>query len=84
MGNGKSRFSLAENGEEALERVRHTEFDAILMDVQMPGLDGFETTRRIRALENSHPGRKRCRIIAVTAFAMVGDEKKCFEAGMDS
>jgi CheY-like chemotaxis protein/two-component sensor histidine kinase len=74
----------AENGEEALEKVRRSEFDAILMDVQMPGLDGFETTRRIRTYESGHPGRKPCRIIAVTAFAMVGDEQKCFEAGMDN
>ncbi len=76
--------SLVENGEEALDKIKDTEFNVPLMDVQMPGMDGFETTRLIRQFESERPERKRCRIIAVTALAMVGDEQKCFDAGMDA
>lgn len=75
--------SVAENGGQALETFRAKLFDVVLMDVQMPGMDGFETTRRIRAIEAGEPDRKRCRVIAVTAFAMIGDEQRCIAAGMD-
>ena len=73
---------LAENGVLALEKLKNGLFDLVLMDCQMPELDGFETTRRIR---NGDAGKKQRRIpiIAMTAFALVGDREKCFRAGMN-
>jgi CheY-like chemotaxis protein/anti-sigma regulatory factor (Ser/Thr protein kinase) len=69
----------AENGTEAVARARTREYDLILMDLQMPGLDGLEATRQIRALEP----RKRPVIVALTANAVRGEERRCREAGMD-
>jgi len=75
---------LATNGREAVEKVTSDErFDVVLMDVQMPEMDGFEATGRIRAFEQSE-GRKRLPIIAMTAHAMKGDRERCFESGMDA
>ena len=72
----------AENGREAVEKIVQNSYDLVLMDVQMPEMDGFEATRQIRKHEeaNSIP---RTPIIAMTALAMEGDQDKCFEAGMD-
>ena len=71
----------AENGEEALEKYSKEPFDLILMDVQMPKVDGFEATRQIRKLEEI--SGTRIPIIAMTAHAMKGDKEKCLESGMD-
>ncbi|MEM8998032.1 MAG: ATP-binding protein, partial [Acidobacteriota bacterium] len=74
------RADLAANGLEVLEALRRQPYDVVLMDVQMPELDGLETTRRIvRAI----PEGERPRIIAVTAGAMRGDKERCLAAGMD-
>jgi PAS domain S-box-containing protein len=70
------------NGIEAVAAYRSDAYDLILMDCQMPEMDGFEATRRIRALE-AGMGR-RIPIIALTANAMPEDEKQCIEAGMDA
>ncbi len=72
----------ASNGREALELFQKSRFDMILMDIQMPELDGFETTRKIR---NTVPGLNSTDIpiIAMTAHAMKGDSDRCKEAGMD-
>jgi CheY-like chemotaxis protein len=70
----------AENGEQALSELAKHSVDCILMDIQMPVMDGLEATRRIRASEaelHSIP------IIALTAYAMSGDRQKCLDAGMD-
>ncbi len=71
---------VAENGREALEKYEQSSYDAILMDVQMPEMDGYQTTAEIRKKEQN--GR-RTPIIALTANAMSGDREKCLEAGMD-
>ncbi|OZG71612.1 hypothetical protein BTA51_20245 [Hahella sp. CCB-MM4] len=72
---------IAQNGEEALKVLREGagRFDAVLMDVQMPVMDGFEATRHIR----SQLGLKELPIIAMTANAMKGDRQKCLNAGMN-
>tara|TARA_R110002049_G_scaffold4601_6_gene32931 strand:- start:149460 stop:152999 length:3540 start_codon:yes stop_codon:yes gene_type:complete len=74
--------TLATNGEEAIDRWRNGEFDAILMDVQMPAVNGLEATRQIRELEQQL-NRKRTPIVAMTAHAMKGDRERCLQAGMD-
>lgn len=76
--------TLAENGEEALQLIQGISYDFVLMDVQMPGMDGFETTRAVRAWEAAHPGKPRTRIVALTAMAMPDDKARCLEAGMDA
>ena len=75
--------TIANNGAEALERIAATNFDAVLMDCQMPVMDGFTATRRIRELELSR-GAKRLPIIALTANVMSEDREKCLAAGMDA
>ena len=73
------RADVAANGLEALQALERQPYDVILMDVQMPEMDGLEATRRICA---RWPGQ-RPRIIAMTANAMKGDREMCLEAGMD-
>ncbi|MDP3693126.1 ATP-binding protein [Bradyrhizobium sp.] len=78
---------LTTNGEEALEswlaaKSAGAPYDLVLMDVQMPRLDGIETTRRIREREAGQPGRQ-TPILALTANTLVEDRYACFEAGMD-
>ncbi|MES2296454.1 MAG: response regulator [Pseudomonadota bacterium] len=75
------RITLVDNGVAALERAVQGGFDLVLMDVQMPGLDGLSATRHIRQWEQSHGGH--VPIIAMTARAMAGDRESCIEAGMD-
>jgi PAS domain S-box-containing protein len=72
---------IANNGREAIEALHTSEFDVVLMDVQMPDLDGFEATKAIRTAEQM-TGRHQP-IIAMTAHAMAGDRELCLEAGMD-
>ena len=69
------------NGKEALAALEKDTFDLVLMDVQMPEMDGFEATRRIRLSEQGTAFHER--IIALTAYAMSGDRARCLEAGMD-
>jgi CheY-like chemotaxis protein len=68
----------AESGKEGIDALKRTgDVDIVLMDVMMPGLDGFDTIRIVRQLE----GYRSLPIIAVTAKAMMGDREKCIEAG---
>jgi CheY-like chemotaxis protein len=72
--------ATAGSGGEALARLGAGErFDLVFMDVQMPGMDGFEATRSVRAL----PGGASMTIVAMTAHAMAGDRERCLAAGMD-
>ncbi len=75
-------FTLAQDGAGAVEAFEREKFDAVLMDVQMPGMDGYEATRRIRAAEGGGP--RHVPIIAMTAHVMKGDREHCLEAGMDA
>jgi len=74
-------IKVVENGQQAVEIIDKEPFDVILMDIQMPVLDGFKATQVIRVQEKQN--RKHIPIIAMTAHAMEGDEKKCLDAGMD-
>lgn len=74
---------LASNGLKAVELVQNKRFDCILMDIQMPDMDGFEATRLIRDYE-TETGAPRQYIIAMTAHALKGDRERCLQAGMDN
>ena len=78
-----AEVTIANNGAEALERISAIEFDAVLMDCQMPVMDGFTATQRIRELEAARGG-KRLPIIALTANVMSEDRERCIAAGMDA
>jgi CheY-like chemotaxis protein len=71
-------IDVASDGNEALAAHRMQPYDLILMDCQMPTMDGFEASRQIRRLELKQPV-----IIAVTANALLGERERCLEAGMD-
>lgn len=81
LGRAGHRVTTVQSGEAALAALAARPFDLILMDMQMPGLDGLETTKRIRALAD--PGRARIPVLAVTANAMAGEEARCRAAGMN-
>jgi CheY-like chemotaxis protein len=74
------RADVASNGLEAIECHERQRYDVVLMDVQMPEMDGLEASRRIGA---RWPKDERPRIVAMTANAMAGDREECIAAGMD-
>jgi Amt family ammonium transporter len=76
------KLRTADHGEQALSILAQAEVDAVLMDCQMPVLDGFEATIRLRIWEEE-TGRPRVPVIALTANAIKGDRARCLEAGMD-
>jgi two-component system, cell cycle response regulator DivK len=80
LGSAGYELTEAENGEEAIAAVAARRPDLILMDIQLPVMDGYEATRRIRA----NPDLKSVLIIAVTSYALAGDESKALEAGCNS
>src|SRR5262249_55802283 len=79
---GNARSATLHNGREAVELSARESFDVVLMDVQMPEIDGLEATKRIR--DRQCDGVKRVPIIAMTAHAMKGDREQCLDAGMDA
>ena len=79
LGNAGYELTEAENGEEAIAAVAKERPDLILMDIQLPVLDGYEATRRIR----TNPDLNSVPIIAVTSYALAGDEDKALAAGCD-
>ncbi|MEN7342159.1 MAG: ATP-binding protein [Pseudomonadota bacterium] len=76
-----AKVTVAANGPEAILAIEANTFDLVLMDCQMPGMDGFEATRKIRALPGG--GKSSLPIVAVTANAMEADRQMCLAAGMD-
>jgi two-component system, sensor histidine kinase and response regulator len=76
--------TTANNGAEALERLAEASFDVVLMDCQMPVMDGFSATQRIRELERQSGTGKRMPIVALTANVMAEDRQNCIAAGMDA
>jgi CheY-like chemotaxis protein len=72
---------VASEGKQALAMLRQQRFDLVLMDVQMPGMDGFEVTATIRESEKGAAAHQI--IIAMTAHALTGDRERCLAAGMD-
>ena len=78
---GFQHIETADDGKTALEESAKTPFDLIILDCQMPGMDGYEVSRALRAREEG--SGRRIPIVAMTANAMVGDREKCVEAGMD-
>ena len=70
----------AVDGLEAVSRAEAERPDLVLMDIQLPGIDGYEATRRIKA----HPTLKTVAVIAVTSYALAGDEDKAIESGCDA
>lgn len=77
------RADVAGNGKDAVGLFEKSRYDLILMDCQMPVMDGFEATKRIRKIEESSSGMVRTPIIALTANALLGDRNTCLDAGMD-
>jgi len=74
---------VVENGLEALQALEHAEYDVVLMDCQMPLMDGFEATAELRRRERSDGGQRHVPVLALTANAMDGDQEQCLAAGMD-
>jgi len=70
---------IAENGELALDKLRHNDYDCVLMDVQMPVMDGYQATRLLRQI----PAGRDIPVIAMTANVMHGDHQHCLAAGMN-
>jgi PAS domain S-box-containing protein len=74
------RSHIASDGRDAIDAFKAARYDVVLMDCQMPKLDGYETTAELRRIEN---GGRRTPVIAMTANALEGDRQRCLEAGMD-
>ena len=74
---------IVDNGERAVALFREQAFDLVLMDIQMPVMDGYEATGNIRLLQVEEKINPECQIVGLSAHAMAGDREKSIEAGMD-
>jgi CheY-like chemotaxis protein len=74
-------YEVVEDGNEAMRRIESVPYSAVLLDIQIPGIDGYEVARRVRQSEVG--SRRRLTIVAVTALARLEDRERCFEAGVD-
>jgi CheY-like chemotaxis protein len=74
---------VVENGAEVLPALKRAPYDLVLMDCQMPIMDGFTASREVRKHEEAHPGTGHIPIVALTANALQGDHQRCLDAGMD-
>jgi CheY-like chemotaxis protein/HPt (histidine-containing phosphotransfer) domain-containing protein len=83
LGDEGYHVEVAENGMQAVQAFGRSTYDLVFMDIQMPVMDGFEATRRIRSIEAERDGAGRTPIVAMTAHAMIGFREKCLEEGMD-
>ncbi|MBI9037873.1 MAG: response regulator [Bacteroidales bacterium] len=77
------KIDIAENGKIAIEKFEKNEYDLILMDIQMPIMDGITASRKIREIEDERNSKDKVKILAVTAYAMENDRQKCLDAGMN-
>ena len=75
-------FAVA-TGEEAIQVFKPGFFDVVLMDLMLPGIDGFETAMKIREIEDRHPEKQKTKIIALTANTLDNDRERCLQHGMD-
>ena len=80
---GFKNFDVVNNGHEAVLKFNQKSYDLVLMDCQMPIMDGFSATREIRQLEQNANAERRTPVIALTAYALAEDKQKCQDAGMD-
>lgn len=78
-----SQLDFAHNGKEVLEKIALNSYDVVMMDVKMPIMDGYETTRAIRKMEAEDPGKKPLKIIAITANNQPEEVAYCKSIGMD-
>lgn len=74
------KLDIAANGEEAIEKWKANDYDLIIMDIQMPKMNGYQASEEIRRLEDTS---ERVPILALTASALTSDRDKCFTSGMD-
>ncbi len=79
--NAGAKVDIAENGAIAVDKILNNSYDLVIMDVQMPIMDGYEATRRIREMDANL--NKYTKVIALTANALKGDREKCINAGMN-
>ena len=79
--NWKWNVDVADNGLIAVQKLKNTSYDLVLMDIQMPEMDGYEATRLIR--KKSDLAKRNIPIIAITAHAISGEAEKCYNAGMN-
>ena len=77
------QVDVVENGKEAVSALEQSRYDLLLLDVQMPEMDGFEVTSTIRNQKGSKPDNSNIPILAMTAHALQGDRERCLESGMD-